>query len=138
MQETRVGSPGQEDPPCPVHHNYWGSALELETAAPEARTLRSLSSATREATAVRSPRIATQSSPLRAATKEAHTKQQRPSILKIKYMKEYDGMPSYGGKEKASDWHSNLQTQGTSFQAALHSSTLLLCQKVFKPVFLAS
>ena len=94
----------------PAHRNHWASALELETATTEARPLQSLSSTTREATAVRSPHIATQSSPRLAATKRAHTKQQRPSRPKIKYTKEYDGIPSGRGKEKTSDWHSNLQT----------------------------
>ena len=92
MQETRVRALGWEDATCrgatkPVHHNYWACALEptshnywacalepashnywacaLEPASHNYWSLHTQSpcSATREATAMRSPRTATKSSP---------------------------------------------------------------------------
>ena len=66
MQETWVWSLMWEDPTCleiakPAHRNYWVSALEPGSTAPEPQLLKSvtqsLHSATREATTMGSPQL---------------------------------------------------------------------------------
>ena len=96
MQGTRVRSLVWEDPTClgaakPVHHNYWACALEpvshnywarmpqlLKPAHPRAHAPQ------REATAMRSPRTATHTSPHSPQLEKARMRQQRPNAAKKK------------------------------------------------------
>ena len=96
MQGTRVQALVREDPTChgatkPVHHNCWACALEpashnyrspcattTEAHAPRARAPQ------REATAMRSPRTATKSSPRSLQLEKARAQQQRPNTAKNK------------------------------------------------------
>ena len=95
VQETWVWSLIQEDLTCHraiklVHHNYWTCALEpggrnysahmLQVLKP--CTLESKRSATREATATRSPYITTREWLPLTATSEEPVQQQRPSTAK--------------------------------------------------------
>ena len=100
MQGTWVWAMVREDPTCrgatkPVRHNYWACALEpashnywacaLEAASHNywSSCTYSPCSATREATAVRSPRTATESSPHSQQLEKAHV-QQWPSAANNK------------------------------------------------------
>ena len=108
MQGTRVRSLVREDPTCRratklVRHNYWACALEPTSynywspraTATEAHTPSSPCSATREATAMRSPRTATKSSPRSPQQEKARAQQRRLNraknkkkiIIKIKKLK---------------------------------------------------
>ena len=96
MQGTRVQALVREDPTCrgatkPVHHNYWACALEpasrnywslraatTEACAPRARAPQ------QEATAMRSPRTATKSSPCSPQLEKARVQQRRPNSAKNK------------------------------------------------------
>ena len=96
MRGTRVRSLVQEDPTCcraagPVRHNYWACALEPASHDYWARMPQLLKpacpspcSATREATAMRSPHTAMKSSPRSPQLEKAHVQQQRPNIAKNK------------------------------------------------------
>ena len=82
MQGTWVRALVREDSTChgatkPVHHNYWACVPQLLKPA-------SLRSATREATAMRSPRTATKSSPYSPQLEKARTQQRRPNAAKNK------------------------------------------------------
>ena len=96
MQRTWVRALVREDPTCrratkPVRHNYWACTLESVSHnywalchnywSPHAY---SPCSATREATAIRSPRTAMKSSPCWPQLKKAPTQQQRPNAAKNK------------------------------------------------------
>ena len=116
MKGTWVWALVQEDPTCrgatkPVHHDYWACALEpashnywahaprlLKSARLEptshnnwAHVLQLLkfnywTTATREATAMRSPCTATKSSPRSLQLEKAHAQQQTPNAAKNKSM----------------------------------------------------
>ena len=85
MQGTRVRALVQEDPTCrratkPLRHNYWACAPE-----PTSRNYWSLrASATKEATARRSPRTATKSSPSGSSRQPKHSNEDptQPKINK--------------------------------------------------------
>ena len=88
MQGTRVRALVREDPTCcgatkPMHPNYWACALEPASHnywSPHA----SSPGSTREATAMRSPRTATKSSPCSPQLEKAHAQQRRPNTAKKK------------------------------------------------------
>ena len=82
MQGTRVRALVREDPTCrgatkPVCHNYWAWVPQL------------LSSATREATAMRSPRTATKSSPRSPQLEKVRVQQWRPNTVINEWMNEW-------------------------------------------------
>ena len=82
MQETWVGSLVWEDSTCyratkPASQSYWARVLQLPKPVP-------LEPALREATARRSPRTATKSSPCSPQPEKACAQQQRPSAIKNK------------------------------------------------------
>ena len=82
MQGTQVWSLVQEDPTCrratkPVCHNYWARMLQLLKPVLLEPVLRN-----QEATAMRSPRTATKSSPRSPQLEEAHAQQRRPNTAK--------------------------------------------------------
>ena len=96
MQGTQVRSLVQKDPTCrgatkPVCHNYQACALEPAshnywTRVPQLLKPTHLEpvSATREATAVRSLRTSTKSSPCSLQLEKARVQQQRPNTAKNK------------------------------------------------------
>ena len=96
MQGTRVQALVREDPTCrratkPVSHNYWTCALESASHNYWARAPQLLSphawspcSVTREATAMRSPRTTTKSSPRSPQLEKARVQQRRPNAAKYK------------------------------------------------------
>ena len=94
MQGTWVKTLVREDPTCrgatkPVRHNYQACAVEPTShnywaCAPQLLKPASPCSATREATAVRSPRTATKSSPRSPQLEKAHAQQRRPNAAKNK------------------------------------------------------
>ena len=89
MQGTRVQALVQEDPTCRgatklVRHNYWACALEPASHNYWSPRTYSPWSAAREATAVRSPRTTTKSSPRSLQVEKAHTQQWRPNAAKNK------------------------------------------------------
>ena len=89
MQGTWVWSLVQEDPSCrgatkPVRHNYWACALEPASHNCWSPCAWSPCSTTREATAMRSPRTATKSSPRSLQLEKAHMQQWRPNTAKNK------------------------------------------------------
>ena len=99
MQGTRVRSLAREDPTChgatkPVRHNYWACAPEPTNHNHWAHVPQLLQptclqpvlqcSATREATAMRSPCTATKSSPRSPQLEKARVQQQRPNTAKNK------------------------------------------------------
>ena len=84
MQGTQVRSLVREDPACrratkPVCHNYWARMPQLLKPGNW-----SPCSATREATAMRSPHTAVKSSPCSPQLEEAHAQQRRPNTAKDK------------------------------------------------------
>ena len=89
MQGTWVRVLVREDPTChgatkPVCHNYWARVPQLlKSACLEPNKYVSYS-ATREATAMRSLRTATKSSPCSPQLEKAHAQQQRPNAAKNK------------------------------------------------------
>ena len=89
MQETRVRALVWEDPTCrgatkPMRHNYWACSLERVSHKYWSPCTLSLCSATREATATRSPHSATKSSPHSPQVEKAHAQQQRSNADKKK------------------------------------------------------
>ena len=96
MQGTRVRALVREDPTCPgatkpMRHNYWACALEPAShnywaCVPQLLKPACLDpcSATREATAMRSLRTATKSSPHLVQLEKAHVQQRRPNAAKNK------------------------------------------------------
>ena len=81
----------------PVHHNYWACALEPAShnywahvpqllspraTTTEARMLRACALQQREATAMRSPRTTTKSSPRSPQLEKAQAQQRRPNAAK--------------------------------------------------------
>ena len=77
----------REDPACrgttkPVRHNYWACALEPGSPNYWNPCASSLSSATREATAVRSPHTATREWPPLSATRESPRSSKDPAQSK--------------------------------------------------------
>ena len=87
MQGTQVRSLVWEDPICrgatkPVHHYYWACALEPMCHNYWSPHTLSPCSATREATAMRSPHTATKSSPCSLQLEKARAHQQRPNTAK--------------------------------------------------------
>ena len=112
MQGTRVQALVREDPTChgatkPVRHNYRACALEPvepQLLSPwatttEARAPRSHALQTREATAMRSPRTTTKSSPLSPQLEKASMQQRRPNAAKNKFIKKKE-RPNAGKKKK--------------------------------------
>ena len=98
-QGTRVRSLVREDPTCrratkPVHHNYWACTLEPASHNHWAHVPQLLkptclepmlcTSTTRKATATRSLRTTTKSSPRLPQVEKAHTQQWRPNATKNK------------------------------------------------------
>ena len=84
VQGTRVRALVREDPTCrraakPMRHNYWACTLQ-----PVSNEYWSPCSATREATAIRSPRTATKSSPSSPQLEIAHMQRQKPNTAKKK------------------------------------------------------
>ena len=89
MQGTRVRALVREDPTCcgatkPAHHNYWACALEPTSHNYWSPCPWSLCSATREATAMRSPHTTTKSSPHSPPLEKARSQQWRPNAAKNK------------------------------------------------------
>ena len=95
VQGTRVQALVREDPACrratkpmchnyracalePESHNYWAHVLQLQACTPRSLWPQ------REATAMRSPRTATKSSPRSPQLEKAHAQQQRPNATKNK------------------------------------------------------
>ena len=92
MQGTQVQALVREDPTCrgatkPVCHNYWACALELANHNYWSPRAYSPCSATREATATRSPHTATKSSPRSLQLEKACPQQRRPKADKNKINK---------------------------------------------------
>ena len=84
MQGTQVRALVWEDPTCrgatmPVSHNYWACALEPSRHNYWSLRAESLCSATKEATAMRSPRTTTKSSPCSRQLEKARVQQRRPN-----------------------------------------------------------
>ena len=65
-----------------VHHNYWACALEPVSHNYWSPRTWSACSATREATAMRSPRTTTKSNPRSPQLEKAHVQQRRPNAAK--------------------------------------------------------
>ena len=87
MQGTRVQALVREDPTCrgktkPVCHNYWACALAPACCNYWSPRASSPCPTTREATAMRSPRTATKSSPRSPQLEKACTQQRRPNADK--------------------------------------------------------
>ena len=97
VQGTQARSLVREDPKCrgatkPVHHNFWACALQPACRnywarvlqLPKPKHLEPLLRNKREATAMRSPRTATKSSPCSPQVEKAHAQQRRPKADKEK------------------------------------------------------
>ena len=90
VQGTRVRALVQEDPTCrgatkPVHHHYWACALEPVSHNYWSPCTWSPCSATREATAMRSPHTTKKSSPHSPQLEKARVQQWRPNAAKNKF-----------------------------------------------------
>ena len=91
MQGTQVRALVREDPTCcgatkPMCHNYWAYALEPASHNYWSPRAYRPCSATREATAMRSLRTTTKSSPCSPQLEKARVQQRRPNAAKNKVM----------------------------------------------------
>ena len=89
VQGTRVWALVWEEAACrgatkPMHHNYWACALGPASHNYWSPRTWSPCSATREATAMRSPRTSMKSSPCSPQLEKARTQQWRPNAVKNK------------------------------------------------------